>query len=242
MIMAQTPEWAEQLAAETVKAYGLDMPEIKWRQSEDSERTSGRVNRHKSELVITAGSDEQDQKMALLHELAHWVTTGHHDTEFWVVAFDLYEQHGLSQYAIGREGDYMAGAMAEAKSRGLIKAEVEIMADPRVKEYRPLTKAKAQALVDQVKQGIDLIIPAVIELYQRRAWVPLDYDSWEDLCAAEFSALMQFRLPKPKRAEVHKQMADAGMTTRESAAATGYGNKTVARDLNDRNLTQPSAH
>ena len=88
----------------------------------------------------------------------------------------------------------------EAKARGLIKADIEIIptdGNDLHFDVKPLTKAKAQALVDQVKQGIDLIIPAVIELYQRRGWGPLGYESWGELCAAEFSSLCTSGYPGP---------------------------------------------
>jgi hypothetical protein len=92
------------------------------------------------------------------------------------------------------------------------------------------SKAEAQALVDQVKQGIDLIIPAVIELWQRRSWVPLGYLSWQDLCAAEFSALLHFRLPRPERVEAVRQITAAGMSDRAQAIPLGADPKTVASD------------
>jgi hypothetical protein len=220
-----TPEWVENLAAEVVKNYGARMPPITWREA-SRKSTSG--NTSIKRISIIAGSDQQDQKIVLLHELAHWLTPGGHTEEFWTTAFDLYESYGLSGYATYRETFHTKGEV-EAKERGLIKADIEIIPTGDLPgNVKPLTKAEAQALVDQVKQNIDLMISAVIELYQRRGWKPLGYESWGELCTAEFSALMRFRLPRPEFVQAVQQMTDGGMSLRAQGSALGVDPKTVS--------------
>jgi hypothetical protein len=55
-----------------------------------------------------AGSDELDQRLTLLHELAHWLgpvprrrrrRVAHHDAAFYAVAFSLYRRHGIPDAA-----------------------------------------------------------------------------------------------------------------------------------------------
>jgi hypothetical protein len=56
-------------------------------------------------ISVRAGSDELDQRLTLLHELAHWLSAPptrvrrarvrHHDRAFYRVAFGLYRRHGL---------------------------------------------------------------------------------------------------------------------------------------------------
>lgn len=55
---------------------------------------------------MRAGTDTVDQRLTLLHELAHWTSPAprrsrrgraeHHGRDFYVVAFDLYRRHGIT--------------------------------------------------------------------------------------------------------------------------------------------------
>jgi hypothetical protein len=102
---------------------------------------------------------------------------------------------------------------------------------PELPNVEPLSVDDAWRLIDQVKQGISLIVPAVIELWQRCGWQAAGYDSWNAMCAAEFRVTVQ--LPKSERVKAVQQMTDVGMSTRAIASALDVGNKTVARDQHD---------
>jgi hypothetical protein len=81
-------------------------------------------------VVVTAGSDLLDQRLTLLHELAHWLgpafgrrrrgRTAHHDATFYTLAFRLYQQHGVDpSEAVAREGARHPGALRHARNLGL---------------------------------------------------------------------------------------------------------------------------
>ena len=80
------------------------MPILRWRRR-DRTGSSG-VTRHGSGTVsVSAGTDEVDARVTLLHELAHWIgpaplrrrrrRIAHHDARFWTDAFALYATHGV---------------------------------------------------------------------------------------------------------------------------------------------------
>lgn len=53
------------------------------------------------EIVVTAGTNEEQARLVVLHELAHWRTPGHHhDRVFWRTALWLYLCNGFSWEAI----------------------------------------------------------------------------------------------------------------------------------------------
>lgn len=125
------PEWAEELTIQVCKDYRRRLPEQMWRKSfdrhwverftkEDGTRlfikrinnsSSGSYTRTRNLIKIRAGSDEQDQRLVLLHELAHHImgrNKAHgHSLKFWRIAFELYKRYGVDMdYAYKREKDY----------------------------------------------------------------------------------------------------------------------------------------
>ena len=97
-----TPRWALSLVASVCAEAGSAQPRISWR-SRASEHSTGVTRRTDGIVAVRAGSDELDQRLTLLHELAHWLTptrrrrgrTPHHDRAFYRAAFDLYRSHGV---------------------------------------------------------------------------------------------------------------------------------------------------
>jgi hypothetical protein len=98
------PAWAVELTTSVCEAAGRPLPILRWRRR-DRVGSSG-VTRHASGTVsVTAGSDETDARITLLHELAHWIgpapvrrrraRIAHHDARFWTDAFALYARHGI---------------------------------------------------------------------------------------------------------------------------------------------------
>lgn len=125
--MATAPTWATELIASVCADHRRKVPALTWYNGTSSS-TSGRtsypyrgfsfgsqqVKLIPGRIHITAGTDETDLKMVLLHELAHWITSRSkrhgHDAKFWDKAFQLYAQHDLVDYARSRESGYMKGA------------------------------------------------------------------------------------------------------------------------------------
>lgn len=124
------PNWVDELIEQVCKDHKRKAPKLTWRNASresSSGKTrfprsstgtklytrtkTGRLIRFKGGISIMAGTNEQDQRLVLLHELAHWLTVKYknqgHNQKFWETAFDLYERYGVDMdYAYNREKDY----------------------------------------------------------------------------------------------------------------------------------------
>jgi hypothetical protein len=78
-------------------------PRLGWRRRRSAHST-GVARRGEGTIVVRAGSDVLDQRLTLLHELAHWITppprrrrrgTTHHGIAFYRTAFRLYGRYGV---------------------------------------------------------------------------------------------------------------------------------------------------
>ena len=106
----KVPNWAQDLTLNTLlylesKGYDTKIPEIKWRKSSYHWSSSGTCY-NGDHITITAGKERKDQKLTLLHELAHWALPNneHHGNNFWKLAFELYKWQGLSmRQCVNRE-------------------------------------------------------------------------------------------------------------------------------------------
>ena len=151
--MTVTPKWAQELTSQVAIDEGRnDLPEIIWRKRrrprvsarakllfgpERVERfrkqsdwkrvgSSGhcRYSLFGTRIVITAGTDRKDQKLVLLHELAHWLSPKNegHGPAFWDKTWELFRRYNVPiRYAKKREGNYRKGAIAAYK-RSIRKA------------------------------------------------------------------------------------------------------------------------
>ena len=108
--MAEAPAWAGELVGIACREAGVDPPRLAWRNRPDRPTSSGVTRRAAGSVAVTAGSDPLDQRLTLLHELAHWLgpmperrrgraRTSHHDAAFYALAFALYRRHGLPDAA-----------------------------------------------------------------------------------------------------------------------------------------------
>lgn len=96
------PAWALELVAIVCTSAGMAEPRLTWRRR-IGEHSTGVTRRHDGMIAVRAGSDEIDQRLTLLHELAHWVSPAprrgrravHHGRAFYEMAFALYRRHGL---------------------------------------------------------------------------------------------------------------------------------------------------
>jgi hypothetical protein len=97
------PAWALSLMATVCADAGVAQPRLAWRRRSGSHST-GVTRRNDGIVAVRAGTDELDQRLTLLHELAHWLSpaprrgrrTAHHGRVFYDIAFELYRRHGLS--------------------------------------------------------------------------------------------------------------------------------------------------
>lgn len=106
--MKPPPLWAAALVADVCEQHGVDPPAVTWRRSHTSALSSGRYYRKEHRLVVTAAGPRHEQRLVLLHELAHALTPGeHHSLTFWLTAWRLYFEHGVPvRHAQRREFGY----------------------------------------------------------------------------------------------------------------------------------------
>lgn len=150
----KTPAWAIELVNQVCNDYKRTLPEVlswkalratpKWTYYRDGSRrlvlprtsSSGTTYKEyvkswrpyklgKGKIHVTAGKSLEDQKLVLLHELAHWIViknkTQGHTSAFWDLAFELYKRYdvGLDK-AYEREKHYRKQATV-AYQRALTK-------------------------------------------------------------------------------------------------------------------------
>ena len=97
------PAWARQLVDAVCEQARVRPPALVWRRRR-GEHSTGVARRADATISVRAGSDEVDQRLTLLHELAHWLTPApartrgraiHHGRAFYRIAFGLYRRHGI---------------------------------------------------------------------------------------------------------------------------------------------------
>jgi hypothetical protein len=134
-----TPAWARDLVLAVCVEAGAALPErVRW--SWRDRRPSSGVTRGQQRMIsVVAGSDPIDQRLTLLHELAHWLLppvpaprrrsvgrgrSVHHDRRFYELAFALYRRHGLTDAeALERESSHYPSALSHARALGVPGAD-----------------------------------------------------------------------------------------------------------------------
>ena len=97
------PAWALSLMASVCADAGVAQPRLAWRRR-SGQHSTGVTRRSDGIVAVRAGADELDQRLTLLHELAHWLSPAprrgrravHHGRAFYQAAFELYRRHGLT--------------------------------------------------------------------------------------------------------------------------------------------------
>jgi hypothetical protein len=122
------PGWAQSLVAAVCEDADVRPPRLLWR-SRRAGPSTGVARRSAGTVSVRAGSDPLDQRLTLLHELAHWIApagrrrgrrTVHHGRAFYAVAFDLYRRHGLTDAdALRLESARYRSALAHAAALGI---------------------------------------------------------------------------------------------------------------------------
>lgn len=147
--MGAPPAWARTLIDDVLTAEGIDPGSVSvtWRRARWRQGTFFRIPPSKysaghawvASLTISAGSDRVDQRLSVLHELAHVIRcrqdlTAHHDETFWLIFWRLFLTYGrgiTNKYALWREGRYMIGALTTAQSLGIRGAQLRLQRERR---------------------------------------------------------------------------------------------------------------
>lgn len=94
-----------------------------------------------------------------------------------------------------------------------------------------MDRTEARELTDKIAGNLSMAYELLISAYKARAWEPLDYESWDAYCAAEFGKARMVRLSRQDRQAIVSAMAGEGMSTRVIASGLGVSAMTVSRDL-----------
>lgn len=139
------PGWALDLVAEVCADAGVGAPLLSWR-TRRGEASTGLARRADGLVAVRAGRDPIDQRLTLLHELAHWLTPAsrrrgrsvHHGRAFYAVAFDLYRRNGLpAADALRLESARYRSALGHAAALGIEGADAALAAHRSALRARP---------------------------------------------------------------------------------------------------------
>lgn len=128
------PAWARSLVASVCADAGVAQPRLGWRRRA-AEHSTGVTRRSDGIVAVRAGTDELDQRLTLLHELAHWLAAAprrgrraiHHGRAFYEIAFELYRRHGLTDAdALRLESSRYRSALRHAVALGVPGATVAL--------------------------------------------------------------------------------------------------------------------
>jgi hypothetical protein len=150
------PGWAADIVREACAAAGVSPPLVRWRRATRF-ASSGVTRRATGSVSVTAGTDELDQRLTLLHELAHWLGPAprrrrgrvlHHDARFYAIAFDLYRRHGIPDAdVLALEGGRYPSALRHARAAGMAGADAAWRERRGALRERARRRAPARVLV-----------------------------------------------------------------------------------------------
>lgn len=140
------PAWATSLLATVCADADVAPPRLAWRRRA-AEHSTG-VTRHEDGVIaVRAGTDVLDQRLTLLHELAHWLArtprrrrgrSVHHGRHFYAIAFGLYRRHGIADAdAVRLESARYRSALPHAAALGIAGAAEALVAHRSAIRARP---------------------------------------------------------------------------------------------------------
>jgi hypothetical protein len=139
------PAWADALVESVCAEARVAPPRLLWR-SRRAVASTGVARRSEGTVSVRAGSDLLDQRLTLLHELAHWIAppgrrrrrSVHHGRAFYAVAFELYRRHGIPDAdALRLESGRYRSALAHAAALGVPGASDALAAHREAIRARP---------------------------------------------------------------------------------------------------------
>lgn len=140
------PAWARDLVSAVCAEAGLPEPRLVWR-LRNAPHSTGVARRHDGVIAVCAGTDEVDQRLTLLHELAHWLSpmprrrggrSVHHGRAFYAVAFDLYRRNGIPPFdALRLESGRYRSSLGHAAALGVPGAVDALAAHRRALRVGP---------------------------------------------------------------------------------------------------------
>ena len=125
------PAWAAEVVERVCADAGVGPPRLAWRRRRGTHST-GVARRAAGMIAVRAGDDPVDQRLTLLHELAHWLSppngrgrrVRHHGRAFYRVAFGLYRRQGLADGdALRLEAARYPSSIGHAVALGIPGAE-----------------------------------------------------------------------------------------------------------------------
>jgi hypothetical protein len=159
------PAWARELIDAVCADAGVDPPGVvRWRRR-SGPHASGVTRPSLSLISVSAGGDELDARLTLLHELAHWIgprprrvrrRAAHHDRAFYARAFPLYRAHGIPDAeALAREGSRYPSSLRHATTLDVPGAAPALAARRvRLREARrPWRVVVAEHRIRLVREG-----------------------------------------------------------------------------------------
>jgi len=133
------PDWALELVDTVCADADTEPPRLAWRRRA-GEGSTGVTRRSEGAVAVRAGDDPLDQRLTLLHELAHWVSppsrvrrgrSQHHGRAFYAIAFELYRRHGIADAdALRLESGRYRSALRHAVALG-VPGSVAALAEHR---------------------------------------------------------------------------------------------------------------
>ncbi|MDP9243839.1 MAG: hypothetical protein M3O77_02005 [Chloroflexota bacterium] len=159
------PAWASELIDAVCTDAAVEPPTVvRWRRRSGI-HSSGVTRPSLGVISVSAGSDELDARLTLLHELAHWIgprprrvrrRVAHHDRAFYLRAFPLYRAHGIPDAeALAREGSRYPSSLRHAIVVGVPGASAAL-AGRRVRlreNRRPWRVVVAEHRIRLVRDG-----------------------------------------------------------------------------------------
>lgn len=122
------PAWAADLVAAVCDEAEVAPPRLTWRRR-SGEHSTGVARRFDGSIVVRAGADPLDQRLTLLHELAHWLNppparrrrgATHHGIAFYRTAFRLYARHAIPTHdALRLEAGRYPSSLRHAAALGI---------------------------------------------------------------------------------------------------------------------------
>lgn len=138
------PAWASALVATVCEDAGVSPPRLAWRRRA-GEASTGVARRSAGTIAVRAGADPVDQRLTLLHELAHWLSppprrrgSAHHGRTFYRTAFSLYDRHGVpGEDALRLEAARYPSSLRHAVALGIPGAAARLADHRRRLAARP---------------------------------------------------------------------------------------------------------